>query len=94
MLRVEHEFDPANEKTQHEDRYDRTLAYIYFVYNVRPQDNPELFDKQEWDEKVLVNQRLIEKGYCTTYRRFDFKHKDKFLELEKYAKENRRGLWG
>jgi len=31
--------------------------------------------------------------YVSRSRRFDFKYKDEFLELEREAKENGRGVW-
>jgi len=59
-------------------------------------------------QRTFLNASLVSSGNCTTYRRFDFppesvadpprvlagKYKDKFLELEAEAKENKRGLWG
>lgn len=44
---------------------------------------------------VLFNEELVKNGYAqvSTYPP-DVKYKDKFLEAQKYARENKLGLWG
>ena len=37
---------------------------------------------------------LVWNGYCTVYRRFQFRKKEKYIELEKEAKEKGKGIWG
>lgn len=41
----------------------------------------------------LLNGMIIRSGHGVVYRRFDFKYKPQFLELEKEAREQKRGLW-
>jgi len=45
-------------------------------------------------EDTFVNAEIIRQGYGLTYRKFQFRHREKFLEIEEAAKENGRGLWG
>jgi len=45
-------------------------------------------------DDVFVNAEIIHQGYGLTYREYSFRHKDKFLALEREAKESGRGLWG
>jgi micrococcal nuclease len=42
---------------------------------------------------VFVNQKMVEAGFAETYRRFDFKYKQQFLELEKKARSRKLGMW-
>lgn len=41
----------------------------------------------------MLNQLLLEKGWATVFRRFEFKHKQDFLAIEEAARINQRGLW-
>jgi len=41
-----------------------------------------------------LNQILVSKGYALTYRRFQFKERERYLTLEEDAKQSGRGLWG
>jgi len=41
----------------------------------------------------MLNRVLLEKGYATVFRRYDFRLKGEFLEAEERARENRVGLW-
>ncbi len=43
----------------------------------------------------MVNEKLVKEGYARslTYPP-DVKYSEKFLEDEKYARENKLGLWG
>jgi len=53
-----------------------------------------VWDKLEddkWHENV--NATIISSGVGVVYRRFDFKYKEKFLELEAEAKGIERGIW-
>ena len=44
---------------------------------------------------VFVNAELVKQGYAQVYTiPPNVKHTDLFLELQKEARENRRGLWG
>ncbi len=41
----------------------------------------------------MLNQLLLEEGQAIVYRRFEFSEKDNFLNLEKKARAQQRGLW-
>lgn len=97
-------FDPINEKINHRDKYGRLLTYVKIplapelpersvpdldlVINVIPRE--ETHDEMYID----LNGSIVRSGHGLVYRRFDFKYKDEFLELEAEAKENKRGVWG
>ncbi|QQR83319.1 lamin tail domain-containing protein [Candidatus Peregrinibacteria bacterium] len=42
---------------------------------------------------LFVNAHLIEEGYGYAYTRFKFKYRSEFVELEKQAKADGKGLW-
>lgn len=48
-----------------------------------------------WLEETLVNELLVKEGYAksSTYPP-DVKHQQKFIEAEREARENNKGLWG
>ncbi|HEY3250229.1 MAG TPA: thermonuclease family protein [Ignavibacteria bacterium] len=46
------------------------------------------------EDGTLVNLKIVEDGYANAYRRFEVSKKNEFIEAEKRARENRRGLWG
>ncbi|PIQ73721.1 hypothetical protein COV58_00985 [Candidatus Roizmanbacteria bacterium CG11_big_fil_rev_8_21_14_0_20_36_8] len=64
------------------DRYGRLLRYLY----IPNPDSPE--------EVIFVNEYLIEQGYGTviTYPP-DVKYHEQFLEAQKQAQDESRGLW-
>jgi micrococcal nuclease len=78
---VELEFDPANRADNHRDRYGRLLAYVWVLDN-------------EGNRLFRVNDRLIRDGYAHAYTRYPFKYRDTYLELQREARHNDRGLWG
>lgn len=43
---------------------------------------------------LFVNAEIIKQGYGHAYTRFPFKFLDEFRQLEKWARENKQGLWG
>ena len=98
---VKLEHDESNESTGHRDKYDRVLAYVYaYAFaKVRKGFVPDGVSEKWSDDQSkgnllhLMNAKLVGSGYGTVYRRFDFKHKDKFLELEQEAKESKKGMW-
>lgn len=51
---------------------------------------------EDYEEKFgfLLNGTIIRSGHCFVDRRFPFKHREGFQELEEDAKKNKRGLWG
>lgn len=63
------------------DRYDRLLRYVYLIL----EDNTLLF----------VNDYLVREGYAKNYTYPpDVKFNQQFLEAERTARENKKGLWG
>jgi len=96
--KVRLEFDAVNEGINHSDKYGRLLAYVYWDTPF-PEDTDITFGPSVYhvvhdgNLSDFVNASIIKDGSCTAYTRFDFKHKDKFLELEVEAKENGRGMW-
>jgi micrococcal nuclease len=61
---------------QRQDKYGRTLAYIYL------------------EDGRFVNAEIIKQGYGFAYTRFPFKFLEQFRQLEREAREAKRGLWG
>ncbi len=45
------------------------------------------------DDGLFVNRDMVEKGWAEVYRRFNFKYKTEFLELEKKARQAHLGMW-
>lgn len=43
---------------------------------------------------TLVNAEIIRQGYGFAYTKYPFKRMDEFRQLEREAREQRRGLWG
>lgn len=41
----------------------------------------------------MLNRLLLQQGYATAYRRYDYPHKKEFLELEARARKKGRGMW-
>jgi len=41
----------------------------------------------------MLNQVLLKKGLASTFRRYQFKYKQEFLDLEKTARDMKLGLW-
>lgn len=46
------------------------------------------------EDGTFVNKKIIEDGYATSFRRFKVSKEKEFIEAEKNARENKRGLWG
>ncbi len=42
---------------------------------------------------TMLNEKLLEKGLATVFRRYNFRHKKDFLRLEKKAKKKKLGIW-
>ncbi len=77
--RMRIEFD-----VQRRDKYRRLLGYVY----VQPEDETEAHE-------VFVNAELVGQGYAKVYTvPPNVKHAERFLELERAAREHQRGLWG
>ena len=63
------------------DKYGRTLAYVYFGANSKP-------------EGILVNEYMIVEGYGHEYTyHLPYKYQSEFKAAEKGAREAKRGLW-
>jgi Staphylococcal nuclease homologue len=60
---------------QRQDKYGRTLAYVYL------------------DDGTFVNAEIIMQGYGFAYIRFPFKYLNQVRQLERDAREAKRGLW-
>lgn len=76
---VELAYDQANAARDHQDRYDRTLAYVWVLDDGR--------------REYMVNRRLIEDGYAYAYTQYPFKYADQFPQLQREARMEERGLW-
>ncbi len=74
---VELEYDNSNRTNMHGQK---TLAYVW------------LLDEQG-DPKHLVNALLVEGGYARTVRGTTFEYRNEYLEHEREAREENRGLW-
>ncbi len=75
------EYDPANVLDGHRDTFGRVLAFLYVT--------------GEGGEEVLVNAAIIREGYghAMTRYAFDEEKKERFLQLQREAREAKRGLW-
>lgn len=45
------------------------------------------------EDETFVNAEIVKQGYGHAYTKFPFKYLDEFREYERYARENKRGLW-
>ena len=45
------------------------------------------------EDGTFVNLKLIKDGYANVYSKYDFSMKDEFIAAERYARENKLGLW-
>jgi micrococcal nuclease len=91
--------DENNAYIGHRDKYGRLLAYVYILDDKIKNDyviKKQIKIKHNSDETmdaVFLNATLLNAGYANAYRRYDYKHKKYFLELERKAKRNKSGLW-
>lgn len=46
------------------------------------------------EDGTFVNKKIVEDGYANAYRTFPISKLDEFIQAEKEARENGRGLWG
>jgi micrococcal nuclease len=67
---------------------------------VRLEFGQERFDKYDrllayvyLPDGTLLNEEIIRQGYGHAFTKFPFKYRKKFRELEREAREKRRGLW-
>ncbi len=95
-------------KEQIERKTLRLIAQQAFEFNLKQIKNLKVdleFDQERTDsygrtlayvilpDGRILNQLLVEKGLAAVYRRFEFKQKQKFLQAEKSARDQRLGLW-
>jgi micrococcal nuclease len=64
---------------QRQDKYGRTLAYVY------------LDDGTFVNAEII---KIIKQGYGSAYTRFPFRYLEQFRQFEREARESGRGLWG
>ena len=83
------EFDDANARAGHRDRYGRVLAYLY----IDPPAGRAAGKTVDSHRPGPVNVWLIEDGYGTATPRYSFSLKSAFLEAERQAKDAGRGIW-
>ena len=46
------------------------------------------------DDGTFYNKKMVEEGYAYAYRTFKISKLDEFIEAERQARINKRGLWG
>jgi micrococcal nuclease len=46
------------------------------------------------EDGTLFNKKIIEDGYANAYTKFEISKLGEFIQAEKFARENNRGLWG
>jgi len=61
-----------------EERRDRHGRLLAYVY---------------LEDGLFVNAELIRLGYAEVYRRFRYRHKEYFFEMQDEARARRRGIW-
>lgn len=77
---VELEFEPSNAASDHQDRYGRTLAYVWVL-------------GADGRRSFMANERLIADGFANAYTSYPFSKMDAFRAAERSAREAGRGLW-
>ncbi len=77
---VELEFDQANAAIGHQDRYHRTLAYVWVL-------------DDSGRRAYCVNEQLVADGFAYAYTRYPFEHQDEYTRLQRSARMKGIGLW-
>ncbi len=97
--RVELEYESSNRVTNHQDRYGRTLAYVYVQLSRFPPEYEVYLSKKGEKKKrkkdfyVLFNRLLIQCGYANAYTWFPFEYLEDFRMCEREARTFETGLW-
>ena len=97
--RVELEYEASNRVTNHQDKYGRTLAYVYVQLSKFPPEYEVYLSKKREKKKrkkdyyVLFNRLLIQCGYANAYTRFPFEYLEDFRMCEREARTFETGLW-
>lgn len=79
------------------DRYQRLLRYVWIEYNSSDQRFSDVvgLDTVEDGELVLFNQLLVSQGYAASSAYPpDVEYQSTFIEDQRVAREESRGLWG
>jgi endonuclease YncB( thermonuclease family) len=90
------EFDEAFQVRKHQDRYGRTLAYVYFTPLPCDELEPlvaEQVCESDLFDRGFLNGLILWAGYATAYTRYPFKQMEQFRAWERDAREKSRGLW-
>jgi micrococcal nuclease len=75
--RVRLQFDPANAPRAHKDSTQQRRTLAYVFL----------------EDGTLLNAEIIREGYGFAYTRSPFARMEEFRQLEREAREQRRGLW-
>ncbi len=81
------------------DKSFRTLAYVHYTVKMHAIKRVRLGDTEQdlcmpFENHYVLNEEIIRGGWGRVGREHSFKHREKYLDFEKKAKEARRGLWG
>jgi micrococcal nuclease len=76
--RVRLEFDQANAATGYKDNT-RQRRTLAYVY---------------LEDGTFLNAEIVRQGFGHALTRYPFQYMEEFRQLEKEAREQRRGLWG
>jgi micrococcal nuclease len=93
-------FDRDMERTNQDRQTIQKLGELSHQYTVRLingkkvtlRTDPESDNKDKYGR--LVNLKIIEEGYANAYRKFKLSKQKEFIEAEKKAREDKKGLWG
>jgi micrococcal nuclease len=75
--RVRLELDQSNAARGHKDNTPQKRTLAYVFL----------------EDGTLLNAEIIKQGYGHAYTQFPFSHMEEFRQLEREAREERRGLW-
>ncbi len=92
------EFDPRDEKENHQNSAHELLAYVFLDTKLPASTD---VSREEWFEhhihgdvySVFVNASSVRAGLIKVSRGEKFKYQDRFIQLENEARLNKRGMW-
>lgn len=88
------EFDPANVRNDHTDKYGRLLAYVYIKDESSRIDPRLVYVRDENQVRYIsLNASLLKAGMAEVFRRFPYEKKKDFISLEADARRSRIGIW-
>jgi endonuclease YncB( thermonuclease family) len=82
----------------HRDKRFRTLAYVHYTVKghgwvrVPSGDGTENL-RMPFERDYVLNEEIVLLGYRPVDRDYDFRHKKKYVELERKARKEQRGCW-